>query len=151
MTDPARDGGVPSHSSPSLKQRKPRKLRFAGRLCLIFSLFFTCSYVRDVPRAFDYMTTGELPPKLNVFWLEYSIRSYFLPGRFAEKVLRCALPAGAFGFSLLLLLLGCVASRAPDRVRIHRCEAVAWSALGAFLLGLNAMTSWIIWKAFVFV
>lgn len=151
MTDPVPDRVVPTDDSSAPNQKRPWKVRTAGRLCLILSMLLTCLYVRDVPRAFNYMIIGELPPKLNVFWLEYSIRNFYLPGRFAEKAIRGALPAAAVGFSGLLFLLGCVVSRASDRVKVRRFEAFVWAALGAFLLGVNAMASWIIWKAFVFV
>jgi hypothetical protein len=106
--------------------------------------------MRDVPRAFSYLNTGRLPQKLNVQWLEYSIRPYYLPNEFTEKIIRVALPASAAGASALLFLFGCIATLAGQRVKVSHFESLVWTALGALLLGLNAMTTWIIWEAFVF-
>jgi hypothetical protein len=125
-------------------------VRFAGRLFLVLSVPLTCFYMRDVPQAFNYLNTGILPQKLSVQWLEYSIRPYYLPNKFTRKVIRAVLPGSALGSSLLLLLFGCIATAAGQRVKVSRFESFIWTALGALLLGLNAMTTWIIWEAFVF-
>ncbi len=129
--------------------KKVFRMNFVGRVCLLLSTAFTYFYLRDVPRALDYMITGELPPRLNVFWLEYSIRDFYVAGKFSRKIIRSALPAAALGFSGLLFVLGCVASsRGGGGVR--RSEAFVWAVWGALLVGINVMTTWVIWKAFVF-
>ncbi len=125
-------------------------MRFAGRLFLLLSLPLTYLYMRDVPQAFSYLKTGILPQKLSGQWLEYALKPYYLPNKFTRKVIRGVLPASAVGSSALLFLFGCIATAAGQRVRVSRFESFVWTALGALLIGLNAMTTWIIWEAFVF-
>ncbi len=143
-------GRIAPNGACSVELRKPRGLRIAGRLCLAVCVPLSYFYLRDVPRALSYMQSGILPPKLNVFWLEHCIRQFYLPGNFAEKVVRALLPGSALGFSGLLLLLGFMGVGAGDRIRVGRFEALTWMAVGALLVGMNAMGTWIIWKAFVF-
>jgi len=152
MTDPEKPRGCSelAREHPSTERKRAWKVRIAGRLCVLLVIPLTYLYVRDVPRAFHYMLSGELPPKLNVLWLEHSLRRYYFSGKFAKKVFKAALPASALGFSGLLLLLGCAAPLARERVMVSRFEALVWTAAGALLLGINAMATWIIWKAFVF-
>lgn len=140
----------PEPPKPSQAENRPWKVRALGRICLVLSVLLTCCYMRDVPRAFDYMLTGYLPRKLNVFWLEYSLRDYYLPGIFARKMVRGALPAFALVFSALLLMLGSVSMFRGERVKVRRGESFVWAVVGALLFGANVMTTWIIWKAFVF-
>lgn len=150
------DSGVSSQTSPpeppktAPEGKNPWKVRAFGRVCLVLSVLLTCFYMRDVPRAFDYMLTGYLPKKLNVFWVEYSLRNYYLPGKFARKIVRGALPASAVGCSVLLLMIGSVSIFREERVKVRRGEALVWTVAGALLFGANVMTTWIIWKAFVF-
>jgi len=152
MTDPE---ATPDHlnsseGSPSILRKKPWKVRFAGRFFLLLSIPLTCLYLRDVPRAFNYMEIGDMPPKPSILWLEYFIRDFYLPGAFARKLIRAVLPASTVASSGLLFLFGCAATSAGHRVRVSRTEAFIWSSLGAFFLGINVMTTWILWKAFVF-
>ena len=140
----------PETPKPAPEEKRPWKVRALGRICLALSVLLSYFYMRDVPRAFQYMTTGYLPKKLNVFWLEYSLRDYYLPGKFARKIVRGALPASALGCSALLLLVGSVGILRRERVKVRRGEALVWTVLGALLFGANAMATWIIWKAFVF-
>ncbi|NQT82112.1 hypothetical protein HQ563_03760 [bacterium] len=149
-TETTPDDLSPRQTALSTERRKPWKVRFAGRLFLLLSVPLTCFYVQDVPRAFSYMEMGELPPRINVLWLEYSVRDFYLPGKSASKLIRAALPASAVGFSGLLFLLGCAAMFAGRRLKVSPLESFIWSSLGAFLLGINAMATWIVWKAFVF-
>lgn len=150
------DSGVSPQSAPpeppnsTREEKRPWKVRALGRICLVLSVLLTCFYMRDVPRAFDYMTTGYLPKKLNAFWLEYSLRDYYLPGKFARKIVRGALPASAVGCSALLLLVGSVGILRGERVRVRRGESFVWAVVGALFFGANMMATWIIWKAFVF-
>jgi len=140
----------PEPPKPAPEKKRPWKVRTLGRICLVLSVLLTCFYMRDVPRAFDYMTTGYLPKKLNVFWLEYSLRDYYLPGKFARKIVRGALPASAVGCSALLLLVGSVGILRGERLKVRRGESFLWAVVGALFFGANAMATWIIWKAFVF-
>jgi hypothetical protein len=135
---------------PFVKRTKPRRLRFAGRLFLLLSLPLTCLYVWDVPRAFNYMLIGDLPPRLHCLWLEHSVRPLYLPGKFSRKLIRGALPAAAIASSAILFAFGCAASVTGHRANVSCLESFVWSSIGALLLGINAMTTWIIWKAFVF-
>lgn len=138
----------PPKAAPA--EKRPWKIRALGRICLVLTILFTYFYMRDVPRAFEYMTTGYLPKKLNVFWLEYSLRDYYLPGKFARKIVRGALPASALGCSALLLLVGSVGILRAERVKVRRGESFVWAVVSALFFGANAMATWIIWKAFVF-
>jgi len=140
----------PETPKPAPEEKRPWKVRALGRICLVLSVLLTCFYMRDVPRAFDYMITGYLPKRLNVFWLEYSLRDYYLPGKFARKIVRGALPAFALGCSALLLLVGSVGILRGEHVKVRRGESFVWVVGGTLLFGANAMATWIIWKAFVF-